>query len=56
VIKEDNETEHQLTVAEIRAILKRERVAESTGVLVPDREKMNLCVQVLHLLGEPESK
>lgn len=44
----------QLTVEEIKAILRREQVAESTGVLTPDKEKMLLCAQLLELLGETE--
>lgn len=41
-----------LTVEEIRAILHREMVAESTGVLTTDRDKVRLCRQLLELLGE----
>lgn len=41
-----------LTVEEIKAILYREEVTESTGVLTPDWDKMRLCRQLLEVLGE----
>lgn len=45
-------TEPPLTPDEIKAILRREEVVESTGVLDPDRDKMRLCRQLLDLMGE----
>lgn len=42
----------QLTTEEIKAILSRELVAASTGVLDADKDKVRLCCSLLDILGE----
>lgn len=50
--KKEPNVDPPLTLDEIKAILRKEEVAESTGVLDPDRDKMRLCRQLLDLMGD----